>query len=161
MVGHEATVRVGIMTMAAKAKCADKFGRIVVPTELIQVIQGDRKYQRRRKAMPGYIFVEMDLAPITHSIVKRAPRSFGFTSGRFSETPRPLTQAEVDELTVERSCFASFNPGARVQVIDGPWKGTIATVVAQDGRAVTVDVATLGRLVRQSFDVASLTEPRE
>lgn len=70
----------------------DRFGRILVPSEV--VVDPKTKRKQTRRFFPGYILVEMVLDNETFHLVKNTPRITGFV-GNNSRNPPPVPESEV------------------------------------------------------------------
>jgi transcriptional antiterminator NusG len=75
------------------------FGEILVPTEQVVEMRDGQKRQTRRKTMPGYILVQMEMTPITKSLVKNTPKVTGFLGAQGQDDPPPLRESEVQRIT--------------------------------------------------------------
>jgi hypothetical protein len=85
----------------------------------------EQKRQTRRKTMPGYILVQMEMTPITKSLVKNTPKVTGFLGAQGQDDPPPLRESEVQRITTAMSEGAMkpkpkvhFDDGDTVRVID-------------------------------------------
>jgi transcription termination/antitermination protein NusG len=139
---------------------ADFFGEILIPMEhVVEMVKGERKTSKK-KMMPGYILVQMEMNDRTWHLVKNTPKVTGFVGGAPNQQPPPMTDAEVKRLTTQISegtlkpkPKVQFEDGDTVRVIDGPFanfngtveevnpdKGRLKVLVSIFGRATPVDL---------------------
>jgi transcription termination/antitermination protein NusG len=139
----------------------EEFGEIMVPTEQVVEMRDGQKRTTRRKTMPGYILVQMNMTPRSKSLVKNIPKVTGFLGVMGQEDPPPLREREVQQLTTQLSEGSmrpkpkvEFNDGDTVRVIDGPFanfNGTVEEVNPDKGR-VKVLVSIFGRSTPVELD---------
>ena len=115
-------------------------------------------WQGLSQAFPGYALVEMDLR---HGAWRQVPRVPGVRRliGP-AEQPTPVMDVQaafvlaqfgpdgVQRREVDASTVAPLPVGATVRVVGGLGLGWVGTVVASDGRSVSVDVG--GKMVRMA-----------
>lgn len=73
----------------------DRFGRILVPSEV--VVDPKTKRKQTRRFFPGYILVEMELDNATFHLVKNTPKITGFVGQ--GKNPPPVPEAQVERIT--------------------------------------------------------------
>ena len=132
--GYEKHVMRSLQEKVELAGMEGKFGQILVPTEEVVEIRDGKKRKSERKFYPGYVMVEMEMDDETWHLVKSVSRVLGFIGGT-ADKPRPLSQAEADEILNRVSVDADkprpktlFEPGEMVRVIDGPFADFNGTV---------------------------------
>jgi transcriptional antiterminator NusG len=139
---------------------ADQFGEILIPMEhVVEMVKGEKKTSKK-KMMPGYMLVQMELNDRTWHLVKNTPKVTGFVGGAPNELPPPMKDSEVAALTTQISegtlkpkPKVQFEDGDNVRVIDGPFanfngtveevnpdKGRLKVLVSIFGRATPVDL---------------------
>lgn len=128
------------------------FGEVLIPTEKVVEVKGGVRHESQRKFFPGYILVQMALTEQTWHCVKGTNKVTGFVGGGLN--PPAVPEAEVrkirgqlEQAEVEAKPVLSFDEGAEVRVIDGPFAsftGTIAEVIA-DKQKLKVLVSIFGR----------------
>jgi transcriptional antiterminator NusG len=133
---------------------------IKVPSEdVVEVRDGEKKVQKR-KFLPGYILIEMDLPELdwktTCSRIRKIKGVTGFVGTPADRRPNPLTGDEArsilqksGEIKGERPPRARqiFSSGEQVKIIDGPFEsftGTIEEVNQEKGK-LKVIVGIFGR----------------
>ncbi|MDR2608124.1 MAG: transcription termination/antitermination protein NusG [Treponema sp.] len=133
---------------------------IKVPSEdVVEVRDGEKRVQKR-KFLPGYILIEMDLPELdwktTCSKIRKIQGVTGFVGTPADRRPNPLTGDEArailqksGEIKGERPARARqiFSSGEQVKIIDGPFEaftGTIEEVNQEKGK-LKVIVGIFGR----------------
>lgn len=140
---------------------AESFGEILIPTEqVVEMVKGEKR-TTKRKVLPSYILVQMEMNDRTFHLVKNVPKVTGFVGGSPNEQPPPMTDAEVGRLTQQISDGTlkpkpkvQFDDGDTVRVIDGPFanfNGTVEEVNPDKGR-VKVLVSIFGRSTPVELD---------
>ena len=131
----------------------DYFGDILVPTEKVTEIRGDRKKIIRRKLYPGYIMIFMEINDTTWFLVRETPGIGDFTGA--AGKPVPMLPHEVQRiLTSEKEDPAeapklkvAYKIGDDVKVKEGTLKdleGVVDAIDYTNGR-VTVIINLFGR----------------
>ncbi|MDR1446104.1 MAG: transcription termination/antitermination protein NusG [Treponema sp.] len=133
---------------------------IKVPSEdVVEVRDGEKRIQKR-KFLPGYILIEMDLPELdwktTCSKIRKIQGVTGFVGTPADRRPNPLTGDEArsilqksGEIKGERPARARqiFSSGEQVKIVDGPFEsftGTIEEVNQEKGK-LKVIVGIFGR----------------
>ncbi|MDR1047373.1 MAG: transcription termination/antitermination protein NusG [Treponema sp.] len=133
---------------------------IKIPSEdVVEVRDGEKRVQKR-KILPGYILIEMDLPELdwktTCSKVRKIQGVTGFVGTPADRRPNSLTGDEArailqksGEIKGERPARARqiFSSGEQVKIIDGPFEsftGTIEEVNQEKGK-LKVIVGIFGR----------------
>jgi len=151
--GYEKHVMRSLTEKVELAGMQEKFGQILVPTEEVVEIRDGKKRKSERKFYPGYVMVEMEMDDESWHLVKSVSRVLGFIGGT-ADKPRPLSQAEADEILNRVSVDADkprpktlFEPGEMVRVIDGPFADFNGVVeeVNYDKSRLQVAVVIFGR----------------
>ena len=156
--GFENKVKAALEERVASSSHAEKFGKIVVPTEkIVELVKGKRK-ESSRKFYPGYILVKMELDDETWHIVNDTAKVTGFLGGRKKpssisdeEAEQILSHMESGKLKPKPKFF--FESGEEIRVIDGPFtnfngiveevnpeKGKIKVLVSIFGRSTPVEL---------------------
>ncbi len=138
----------------------EHFGEILIPMEhVVEMVKGERKTSKK-KMMPGYMFVQMEMNDRTWHLVKNTPKVTGFVGGAPNQQPPPMPDIQVQRLTSQISegtlkpkPKVQFEDGDTVRVIDGPFanfngtveevnpdKGRLKVLVSIFGRATPVDL---------------------
>lgn len=133
----------------------------MIPMEqVVEMVKGEKKTSKR-KFFPGYILVQMEMNDRTWHLVKNTPKVTGFVGAAANQQPPPITDKEVERLTVQISegtlkpkPKVHFDDGDNVRVIDGPFSnfnGTVEEVNADKGR-LKVLVSIFGRATPVELD---------
>lgn len=125
--GFEAKVKEALEERIRQDGFADKFGKILVPTEQVVSIRKGQKQKTERKFFPGYVLVQMEMDEQLWYFVRKIPKVLGFI-GASSDKPTPITEKEVQEILqrVEQGVDKPrpktlFEVGEAVRVTDGPF----------------------------------------
>jgi len=167
LAGHENKVKAYIETQAPLVGLGDYIGRVVVPTEDTIEMKDGKKKTTKRKFLPSYVLIEMELNNDTQYFINNVPGVTSFVGpGR---RPERLKQAEVDRIlgqissSKEREIPAmKFNVGDKVKVIDGPFtdfSGEIEEVNPLKNK-VKVTVSIFGRPTPVELDVLQVEKLR-
>ena len=163
--GFENKVKMALEERIQSSTCADKFEKVLVPTEeVVELVKGKRKTSSR-KFYPGYILVRMEMDDETWHIVNNTAKVTGFLGGR--STPSPLTDEEADQI-LQRMEAGKLKPqpkyffeaGDEIRVIDGPFtnfNGTVEDVNPEKGK-IKVLVSIFGRATPVELDFVQVTK---
>lgn len=148
--GYENKVKTDLEKTVENRNMQDLIQEIKVPTEeVVEIKETKDKVTRKlvqRKLYPCYLMVKMIMNTETWYIVRNATGVTGFV-GPGSE-PVPLTDAEVEEMGVERSSSElSYGVGDEVRVIDGPLENFVGKVesINTEQQKLTIVVNMFGR----------------
>ena len=163
--GFESKVKTALQERIESSPLAEKFGKVLVPTEeVVELVKGKRKTSSR-KFYPGYILVQMEMSNETWHIVNSTAKVTGFLGGRSS--PTPLTDDEADQI-LNRMEAGKLKPqpkfyfefGDEIRVIDGPFtnfNGTVEEVNPEKGK-IKVLVSIFGRSTPVELDFVQVTK---
>lgn len=117
--------------------------QILVPSEEVPILHGERRRQVERKFFPGCLFVKMDMNNESWHLVRSTPWVMGFIGGT-AEKPIPVKEEEI--AAIERRLEGRteqhlFETGEVVRIIDGPFSGFSGTVEEVDGEKERLQVA--------------------
>ncbi len=149
--GYEARVQKTLLEHIEIHSLQEKFGEILVPTEVVEMRAGQKR-KSSRKFFPGYVLVQMEMDVDAWHLVKSVPRVLGFIGGT-SDRPAPITQREADRIlqrleeTDKPKPKTLFEPGEVVRVIDGPFadfNGVVEELDYEKNR-IKVSVLIFGR----------------
>src|SRR5437879_12009715 len=79
----------------------DAISEVLVPTETVVEMRGNKRIESSRMFYPGYVLVEIDCDERGHipdnvvHAIRSTPQVTGFVSG---QSPTPLTAPEVDQI---------------------------------------------------------------
>ncbi len=145
--GYENKVKANLESRIASLDMEDYIFQVEVPTEDVIEVKNGKRQQVKRKVLPGYILVRMDLNDESWGAVRNTPGVTGFVGA--TARPSPLTLDEVLKLlapAVEKAGAAEkgggaaastekakaavvdFTIGESVTVMDGPFATLPATI---------------------------------
>jgi transcriptional antiterminator NusG len=158
--GYEESVKADLLKRIEEKSLQDRFGEILVPSaKLKQLFEvADFKDQQ---LFPGYILVEMEVAPETVRLVTSCSRVLRFLGGQHE--PVPLTQKEIDRVISQIKGEISvatekneFVVGSEIEINEGPFAGFVGIIdkVDKENERLTVMVSIFGRMtpVELGFD---------
>src|ERR671936_749719 len=159
--GHENKVKANLEHRIISMNQAQRFRRVVVPTEQVIETKYGQKVQAEKRVLPGYLLVNMDLDDDAWSVVKNTPGVTGFVGA--GSKPVPLSQGEVDRILhtgaahgAPRPAQVEFQLGESVKVTSGPlsdFDGEVVDVNPDQQRLkVLVDIFERQVPVELTFD---------
>jgi len=163
LAGHENKVKIYIESQAPLSGLGDQIGQVVVPTEDTIEMKDGKKKTTKRKFLPSYVLIEMELTSDSQYFVNSVPGVTSFVGpGR---KPERLKQVEIDRIlgqissSKEREVPAmKFNVGDKIKVIDGPFtdfSGNVEEVNPLKSK-VKVTVSIFGRPTPVELDVLQI-----
>ena len=151
--GKEGKVKEYIDAEIKNGRLGGHVAQVLIPTEKVKQIRGNKQVVKERLYLPGYVLVEARLVGETVHELRNTPNVLGFLGGM--DNPTPMRESEVnrilgkvDELEdVPQEIEIPFVAGENVKVIDGPFTGFSGVVekVDDEKRKVTVTVKVFGR----------------
>jgi transcriptional antiterminator NusG len=158
--GHEETVKTDLERRIQEEDVQDLFGQVLVPTARMQGIFNVGEEQQDEQLFPGYVLVEMELAPQSMRLVLSSPRAIKFLGGK---DPAPLSKKEADRVlsqvrgdVVVASKKSDFVEGSEIDIVDGPFAGFVGIIekIDEEDEKLTVMVSIFGRMtpVELSFN---------
>ena len=152
-VNREDTIKKDLERRIAVSGLKDFFGEILVPTEKIAEIRGEKKKIVKRKLYPGYIMIFMEVFDDTWFLVRETSGVGDFTGAQGK--PTPMLTHEVERiLKLEKETPAKapdlkvgYCVGNEVKVKEGPFEtleGVVDNIDYASGR-VTVIISIFGR----------------
>ena len=151
--GMEKSVARALQERVDRSGMADKFGRILVPTEEVVEMRNGQRTITERRFFPGYVLVEMVLDDDTWHLVKHTNKVTGFVGGA-GNRPSPISDKEVEKIMAQMQEGVEkpkpktlFEVGEMVRVKEGPFTDFNGTVeeVNYDKNKVRVSVTIFGR----------------
>jgi len=126
LAGHESKVKNYIESQAPLLGLEGIIGKVVIPMEDTIEMKDGKKKTTKRKFLPSYVLIEMELTNDSQYFISNVPGVTNFVGpGR---KPERLKQLEVDRILGQISSSKirdipamKFNPGDKVKVIDGPF----------------------------------------
>lgn len=157
--GYEEAVKADVLKRIEEKGLQDRFGEILVPSAKARPFfeVTDIKDQQ---LFPGYILIEMEVAPETMRVVTNSPRVLRFLGG---QDPVPLTPKEIGRIISQIKGEISVAPekadfvvGTDVEISEGPFAGFVGIIdrVDKNSERLTVMVSIFGRMtpVELNFD---------
>ena len=148
----EEKVAEAIRESAAQHHLEDEVAEVIVPTEDVIEIRRGKKVQTKKRFMPGYVLVKMDMTDRSYHLVTSINRVTGFLGPQGRPTPmRDEEVARIQHQVVEGKerprSIITFQTGEQVNVTDGPFEGFSGMVeeVDQGSSRLKVSVSIFGR----------------
>ena len=152
-VNREDSIKQDLERRIAVSGLQEFFGEILVPSEKITEIRGDKKKVVKRKLYPGYIMIFMEVFDDTWFLVRETAGVGDFTGAQGKPTPMLAHEVErILKLAKEGPEKApelkvGYQTGQEVKVKDGPFEtleGVVDNIDYVNGR-VTVIISIFGR----------------
>ena len=150
--GHEDRVKSNLDKAVINLGIQDQIAQILVPTEEVVEIKRNKKYVRKRKFYPGYVFMDMIMNNETYWLVRNTAGVTGFLGG---VKPAPMPEDEVKNLVdivaspsgAKPRPLVTFEKEENVRIIEGPFKHFIGIVeeVNEEKGKLKVMVTIFGR----------------
>ena len=162
--GMEKAVERNLRERIDRSGMAEKFGRILVPTEEVVELKGGKKSVTERRFFPGYVLVEMEMADDTWHLVKHTSKVTGFVGGA-KNRPSPISEAEVAKIVnqmqegIEKPRpKVEWTVGELVRVKEGPFTDFNGAIeeVNYDKSKVRVSVTIFGRATPVELDFSQV-----
>ena len=168
LAGHENKVKLYIETQAPLMGLGELIGNVIVPTEDTIEMKDGKKKTTKRKFLPSYVLIEMELTGETQYFINSVPGVTNFVGpGR---KPERLKQSEVDRIlgqissSQEREVPAmKFNINDKVKVVDGPFtdfSGVVEEINPLKSK-VKVSVSIFGRPTPVELDVLQVEKLKD
>ena len=107
---------------------ARNVSQVLIPLEKHVSVRNGKRVVKEKVSLPGYVFLEANLAGDMASLIRFMPNVLGFL-GR-TDTPTPIRQAEInrmlgtaEETTIVEETDVPYEVNETVKVIDGPFSG--------------------------------------
>ena len=156
---YENTVKNTIEKTIVSRGLQDTIYEIEIPMETVTEYTDTGIKTYDRKLFPGYVLIKMVMSDEAWHIIKNVRGVTGFiTSG--SDRPVPLTEAELINLGLhKKEIVLDYKVGSTVKIVDGPFIGNEAKVLAIDIEEEEVE------LIRSAIefndqDAADIMTPR-
>ena len=137
---------------ADKAKIADKFEEIIVPTHDVTEVKRGKRIQRKKKYFPGYVLIKSEMDNNIYHMIKNLKKVSGFLGSK--GLPMPVSNSEVEKIlgqikdgVAQPQASIEYTVGEKVQVIDGPFASFNGMVedIDEDKSRLKVSVSIFGR----------------
>ncbi|MDE5986469.1 MAG: transcription termination/antitermination protein NusG [Prevotella sp.] len=107
---------------------ARNVSQVLIPLEKHVSVRNGKRVVKEKVSLPGYVFLEANLAGDMASLIRFMPNVLGFLGG--TDTPTPIRQAEInrmlgtaEETTIVEETDVPYEVNETVKVIDGPFSG--------------------------------------
>ncbi len=148
--GQEARARAALLEKVKTAGREEAIEEIFIPEEnVVEVVKGQRR-TTKRKFLPGYMLVKMDLDDEIWHLVKNTAKITGFVGA--GSRPTPIPDQDVQRMLGQAKEAKPkpkivFEQGENVRVIQGPFSNFSGAVgdVRPEKEQVQVLVAVFGR----------------
>ena len=151
--GKEMKVKEYIDAEIKYGRLGGHVSQVLIPTEKVKALRGNKQVIKERLYLPGYVLVEARLVGETVHELRNTPNVLGFLGGM--DNPTPLRESEVnrilgkvDELESEpQEVEIPYIVGESVKVVDGPFSGFSGVIekIDEEKKKVTVTVKVFGR----------------
>ena len=127
--GKEGKVKEYIDAEIKNGRLGGHVSQVLIPTEKVKQVRGNKQVVKERLYLPGYVLVEARLVGETIHELRSTPNVLGFLGGM--DNPTPLRESEinrilgkVDELEdAPQEIDIPYVVGESVKVVDGPFSG--------------------------------------
>ncbi|MDR0338270.1 MAG: transcription termination/antitermination protein NusG [Planctomycetaceae bacterium] len=152
-VNREEPIKRSLERRIAVAGLKDYFGDILVPTEKITEIRGEKKRIIKRKLYPGYMMIYMEINDETWFLVRETAGVGDFTGAAGKPTPmqehevRRMLELEIDDPIIKPQLKVDYQVGEKIKVKEGTfenYEGVVDAIDLTSGR-VTVILNLFGR----------------
>ena len=166
--GHENKVKTYLESLIESSAATGAIAQVVVPTEEVVELRGGKKTVTKKRFLPSYVLVEMEMTKDAWHLVTNIPVVTNFVGP--ARKPQALRQDEIDHILghIERRKDQEveeipFSIGDQVKVNDGPFKDFIGTVqeVIPEKRRLNIMVSIFGRGTPVELDVLQVEEVDE
>jgi transcriptional antiterminator NusG len=157
--GYENKAKLALDERIKRDGLEEDFGEIMIPTEEVVEMSKGKRRTSKRKFLPGYILVQMNLHEKSWYAVKSTPKITGFVGN--SLKPSPVPDVEIRRITSQMAEGSTrlkpkvvFEKGDSVRVVDGPFinfNGSIDEVDSERGK-LRVLVSIFGRATPVEMD---------
>ena len=155
--GHEKKVCESLKARVAGTSLQEAISEVLVPTETVVEMRGNKRVESSRMFYPGYVLVQIECDDRGHipdnvfHTIKSTPKVTGFVGG---QNPTPLTPDEVNQIVHNVTEAAekpkpkfSYAVGETVRIKSGPFASFTGKVeeVNEDKSTLKVTVTIFGR----------------
>lgn len=156
---YEESIKKDLLRRIEELALQELFGEVLIPAVKLKQFFAVEEEQDEQ-LFPGYMLVEMEMAPESMRAVMANPRVFKFLGGR---EPVPLTKKEIDRVFAQvkgevavAAKKTELVVGGEVTIKEGPFEGFVGVVdkIDEENEKITVMVSIFGRMtpVELSFN---------
>lgn len=144
---REDTIRAAVVRRVAIAGLDQYFGQIIVPVQEEKELKGGKERIVRKKILPGYVVIQMEVNDETRLLIRETPGVGDFLGSEGTAIPLPpheverILQTEKDEREAAPKLKIGFKVGDQVKINDGPFanhEGEVDTVDETSGHVVVM-----------------------
>ncbi len=129
--GSENRVASDLSVQFSKAGIAELLEDVLVLKKMVHATRRGNAVQQEERILPGYVLVRMISTPDALNTIRRAPRVIGMLGADLRSDPKPLSDADMENLLnqiddsdgVGPVSGTAFEPGEIVRVTDGLFSG--------------------------------------
>lgn len=162
--GYEKKVRDSLQTRIKAYGMEGEILQVLVPTETVVEMRGNKRVETSRLIFPGYVLVEVttddkgEMSDKVWHTIKSTPKVTSFVGG---QKPTPLTDDEVNQIihhvtetTEKPKPRFTFTQGETVRITSGPFSGFTGVVeeINLDRNTLKVMVTIFGRATPVELD---------
>lgn len=107
---------------------ANNVSQVLIPLEKHASLRNGKRVVKEKVSLPGYVFIQANLAGDIASLIRFMPNVLGFLGG--TDNPTPVKQTEInrmlgnaEETAIEEETDVPYIVGETVKVADGPFSG--------------------------------------
>ena len=144
--GYENKVKANIEKLVGNRGMQDQIFEVAVPLEDCVEDKNGKQVVVQRKVFPGYVLVNMIMNDNTWYVVRNTRGVTGFVGP--GSKPVALSEEEVNKLGIQlEKSKIDVELGETVQVIDGPFEGSVGNVteILEPTETVIVTLSIFGR----------------
>lgn len=161
--GHENKVKLNIEKMVEQYNLEEKISQVKIPTMDVAEMKNGKKKVTKKKIMPGYILVEMEMDDDLKFKIQNLPSVSTFVGANTEKGPEPLSVEEVKNMFSEAGESEAEEPamprtlfkvGETLKIVDGPFanfNGVVDEIFPDKGR-LRVKVEIFGRSTPVELD---------
>jgi len=155
--GYENQVKADLQKRIEEESLQDYFGEILIPSAKLKHFF-DADQVQDEQLFPGYMLIEMAVAPESMRLVQKNPRVIRFLGGK---EPVPLAKREIERVISQMKGEVKvsaekveFVIGSEVEIKEGPFAGFVGLIdkVDQENDRLTVMVSIFGRMTPVELD---------
>lgn len=137
--GYENKVKVDLEKTIENRKLQDQMLSVLVPMQEVEEYRDGVRKTSQKKLFPGYVLIQMYMTDDTWYVVRNTRGVTGFVGPE--SKPVPLTEEEIQNMIADtQKVVISYTEGELIEVIEGPYKGTVARVESVDTDLETMTI---------------------
>ena len=155
--GKEGKVKEYIDAEIKNGRLGGHVAQVLIPTEKVKQIRGNKQVVKERLYLPGYVLVNMVVNDDTWVLLRNIRGVTGFVGPEGK--PIPLTDEEIRNLNLVQSVEeAPFSAGDNVKVVSGPMANFTGIVESVDmkERKARVIISMGGRDIPAEIGIGDL-----